>query len=53
VDAGVLYCTWLFWKEYTFPESRQLVMTYEEEGERNPNFKARWKKGKSWDCVFR
>ncbi|MBI3448647.1 MAG: AIPR family protein [Acidobacteria bacterium] len=44
------YVCWAYWKEYTFPESRQLVMAYEEEAERNPQFK-RWLKGKSWDDV--
>lgn len=43
------YLCWGFWKQFTYPESRQFIMAYEEEGLRDDAFRVRWKKGSDWD----
>ena len=45
----VAYFIWLYWKTYTFPESRQILMAYEEEGRRNEEFKKRFLKSSGWN----
>jgi hypothetical protein len=40
-----------FWKTFTFPESRQLLMAYEEEGRRKPSFKSSYLKSSGWDVT--
>ena len=43
------YFIWLYWKTYTFPESRQILMAYDEEGQRNEEFKKRFRKSSGWN----
>jgi len=42
------YFSWLFWKHFTYPESRQLLGAYEEEGARNPEFRSKWYSESGW-----
>ena len=43
------YFIWLYWKTYTFPESRQSLMAYDEEGQRNEEFKKQFLKSSGWN----
>ena len=38
-----------YWRYFTFPESRQLLLAYDEESVQDPHFKGKyWKKGRGW-----
>lgn len=40
---------WLYWKSNTFPESRQILMAYEEAGEKDEDFKKKFLKSSGWN----
>ena len=46
---ALAYFVWQFWKQNTFPESKQLVMAYEETGKEHPEFRRRWYKSGGWE----
>lgn len=47
----VSYFVWLFWKSNTYPESKQFLIAYEEEGKRNSVFLEKYKKTSGWDVT--
>ena len=47
----LFFFCWQFWKTFTYPETRQLLMAYEERGNKSEEFRARYKKKAGWDAV--
>jgi hypothetical protein len=45
----VTYFVWLFWKTWTYPESRQLLIAYEEAGHHDPEFASRYQRSSGWE----